>query len=246
MNSSGPATRLDCEMSSGVPDLTGASGIIHDLGNLIQIATSALNTMSRNRREGRDGSDPVLTRARIALERAGTLVRQSMARSSEAGLVIRKTGEPQCIASCLRDIEGLVSWVCEPDIELAVSIRTTMPLVRCNSVELQNAVLNLVINARDAMPTGGALHVSAATVGDPRRPAWVEITVSDSGCGMTPAVLQRVFDTHFTTKPEGRGSGLGLAMVRRFAEEAGGRAEARSVLGVGSTFSIILPAAATA
>ncbi len=240
MNSSGSATRLDHELSSGAPDLTGASGIIHDLGNLIQIATSALNTISRNRREGRDG-DLVLARARVALERAGALVRQSMIRSPEPSLVIRKTGEPQCIASCLRDIEDLVTWVCEPDIELSMSVQTDMPLVRCNPVELQNAVLNLVINARDAMPTGGALHVSAAA-----HPGWARIAVSDNGCGMSPAVLQRAFDAHFTTKTQGRGSGLGLAMVRRFAQDAGGRAQVRSIQGAGTTVSIILPAIATA
>lgn len=244
MDVSGSTSRFESDLPPTVGEALGTSGVIHDLGNLIQIAASSLNAISR-RREGRDPViDPIVARARIALDRAGVLIRHTMSRGADTTLVVRRPGQPQCVASCLKGVEELISWVCQPDIALIVDIDENLPPVRCNPVDLQNAVLNLVINARDAMPDGGALRVTLRCAGGSQAPAEVEIIVADDGCGMSSATLRRAFTPYFTTKPDGRGGGLGLAMVKRFAEEAGGRVDIASSPEVGTMVTIGLPPAA--
>jgi signal transduction histidine kinase len=106
---------------------------------------------------------------------------------------------------------------------------------------LENAILNLILNAGDAMPGGGSVVIRASAIEDGSR---VKISLSDTGTGMTPRVLARAFDPFFTTKPPGQGTGLGLATVYGFAKQSGGYAEIESTLGAGTTVSIFLPTAA--
>jgi signal transduction histidine kinase len=218
-------------------------GVVHDLGNLIQIAASAVNLVMRNPRAGRDPSlEPVLARARTALERAGVLVRDSMDRIREPTVVVWRLPEEQDLSDCLHEIHGLIDWVCAPDIRLSIDIAADLPHIRCNRIDLQNALLNLVINARDAMPDGGDVAISARVVGEEAEHRRAEIRVQDNGAGMSPETLRLAFNPYFSTKPEGRGTGLGLAMVRRFAHEAGGCASIASTPGIGTTVTLHLPA----
>jgi CheY-like chemotaxis protein len=123
--------------------------------------------------------------------------------------------------------------------------------VRCDKNQFENAMLNLVINARDAMPQGGVLTVAARNVLADEPPLrqmsdlppgpFVEVSVSDVGCGMTPDVLAHAFDPFYTTKPLGEGTGLGLSMIYGFAKQAGGVATLESSLGVGTTVRLFLP-----
>jgi len=135
-------------------------GVVHDLGNLIQIASSALGAISRSRTSRDPSLEPILARARTALERAGALVRQTMVRTHAPSMIVRKVPVDEDVASCLREIEGLIRWVCEPDIRLTLEVAPGLPRIRCSRVDLQAAVLNLVINARDAVSPGGALSVT--------------------------------------------------------------------------------------
>ena len=117
--------------------------------------------------------------------------------------------------------------------------------------EEQQILLNLILNARDAMPDGGTVRITAAratkaqlsdqehTPGSP--PAFACLTVSDTGTGMPPEVQSRVFEPFFTTKPRGQGTGLGLAMVHGLVEQHGGRITVQSDLGTGSTFRVLFP-----
>lgn len=221
-------------------DEAGGPGAVQDLGHLIRIAAAALNAIGRSRHFAPDSLlEPTLTRARQALDRAGGLVRQTSGRPHEASPVLRKAADPQDIAACLGEIGGLIRWICAPDIDLSVEVAADLPPVRCSAVDLQNVVLNLVTNARDAMPHGGAM--SLAVRGRPaRRPggAEVEIRVADDGIGMSPEALRQALTPFFTPDDEPR---LGLAMARRFAQDAGGGLEISSAPGAGTTVAIRLP-----
>jgi signal transduction histidine kinase len=226
------------------PFMTGDAGAIHDLGNLIQIAASAVNRVGRSPCVDADPAlAPVLASARAALQQAGLLVRRTVHRARDAAVTVRKVPELQDVATCLSEILALVRWICEPDIRLLVDAPAVLPWVRCSGVDLQNAVLNLAINARDAMPDGGVLSLSVRAIQPQVSPGVVEIRIADNGVGMSPATLQSALHPFFTTKLGGRGAGLGLAMVQRFAQEAGGRVEIASSLGDGTTVVLRLPAA---
>ncbi|RYG85352.1 MAG: hypothetical protein EON59_12355, partial [Alphaproteobacteria bacterium] len=122
MNGTGSATSFESDVSTAAGEPLGASGVIHDLGNLIQIAASSLNAISRRRESHDPRVDPIVARARIALDRAGALIRHTMSRTGDTTLVVRRLGEPQSAASCLKAVEELIRWVCQPDIALIVDI----------------------------------------------------------------------------------------------------------------------------
>lgn len=215
-------------------------GAVHDLGNLIQIAASAINLVGRSRAlAGEPTLEPVLASAKTALKQAGDLVRQTLGRTREASIVVRKVPDLLDVGDCLAEVLALVKWVCEPDVRLAVDAPSGLPRVRCSDVDLQNAILNLAINARDAMPEGGVLSLSVYETAL----CEVEISVADDGAGMAPDTLQAALNPYFTTKFGGRGAGLGLAMVRRFADELGGGLEIASQPGHGTTVILRLPTA---
>ena len=209
------------------------TGIVHDLGNLIQIATAAVNIIARNPRVHATDLEPVLAGAQTSLERAGALVRRTVGLMRERSAA----AEPVNLASCLEEIEALtrITW----EHRLDVTISPDIPLVRSERLPLQTAILNVLLNARDAMPGGGVISVHAST---PKASApFVELRVTDSGIGMKPETIKRAFEPFFTTKPDGLG-GLGLSMVRRFAEDAGGHVSIDSKFGVGTTVTLHLPA----
>jgi signal transduction histidine kinase len=242
MDLGGPACGPRPDVQFAASEHADGPGVVHDLGNLIQIANSALTLIGRSPRAARDPAlEPLLARARTALERAGVLVRQTTLRTRETTLAVRSVAEPHDVTACLGEIQALIQWVCEPDVRLFLDMTPNLPLVRCSRVELQSAVLNLVINARDAMPGGGRLSLSARAANEGDRSPELTIQVSDDGVGMSPETLQRAFNPYFTTKSEGRGTGLGLAMVQRFAHDAGGSVEITSALGAGTTVTLRLP-----
>lgn len=217
----------------------GADGIVHDLGNLIQIAVSAVNIINRSSHRARDGAlEPVIERALTALDRAGVLIRQVRQERTKPEFEIHAMPALQNVSSCLEEIHSLLCWICEPNIKLSVQLASDLPPLLCNRVALQSAVLNLVINACDATPAGGAVDIRARAVEN-----GLELRVIDDGIGMSRETLAQVFTPYFTTKVDGRGTGLGLSMVKRFAYEAGGQAEIESVLGEGTAVILTLPAA---
>ena len=214
------------------------AGIVHDLGNLIQVASSALNRAARDPGVSTDPAiEPVIASARTALQRAGALVRDTMARALEAPKEIEHTD----LRSCLAEVETLIRSAWELQIRLEVRIESDLPLAICGRLGLQNAVLNLVFNARDAMPDGGSISIDAA-LADNGHGALVELRVADTGIGMTQETMARAFDPFFTTKCQGLG-GIGLPMVKHFAEQHDGSVEIDSALGSGTTVILRLPAA---
>jgi signal transduction histidine kinase len=212
-------------------------GVVHDLGNLIQIATSALNIISRSPDMNRVSSfEPVVANASASLHRAGMLVRETMrlARDGQA------TIEPVDVWVCLIEIEALVRTTWDRNIEFELYGSQALPVLNCNRVGLQSALMNLLLNARDAMPDGGVISLVATAVDNEHAATEVELRISDNGLGMTKEVLRHATDPYFTTKVSGLG-GLGLPMVFRFAQEAGGRLQLESEPGRGTVATLRLP-----
>ena len=220
------------------PGQMSAAGIVHDLGNLIQVASSALNHLARDPKvSAAPALAPVIAGAKTALERAGGLVRQTI---GAAGGICSDI-EQANVGECLEEIETLIRSAWDAGIRLEVTVAPDLPLIRCDRIGLQNAILNLLFNARDAMPDGGLISVDVALALERSTVRQVDIRVEDQGIGMTSETMVRAFDPFFTTKGEGLG-GVGLPMVKSFAEELGGSVAVQSTLGAGTTVTLRLPA----
>jgi signal transduction histidine kinase len=224
--------------------LRDTAGVVHDLGNLIQIAASAVNLIARGAGGRDEAVEPLIARARASLERAGALVHQTMGRASAPSSAAEGGVQPLSLAASLAEITELLAWACEPNIMLSIAAPLSLPWVRCNRLDLQNAVLNLVINARDALPVGGVVRVVARPAAENHDGDAVDLQIIDNGVGMDAQTRLQAFTPLFTTKAEGHGSGMGLAMVKRFVEAAGGRVSIASRPNAGTTVTIRLPTAA--
>jgi signal transduction histidine kinase len=214
------------------------AGTVHDLGNLIQVASSALNRVARDPGVSTTPAlEPVIASAKTALLRAGALVRETISKAQGGHHETEKTS----VGACLIEVEALVQSAWEPSVRLEIRVASDLPPARCDRLGLQNAILNLLFNAREAMPDGGLISVDAtAVVRD--SVAVLELRVEDGGIGMMPETMVRAFDPFFTTKGNGLG-GVGLPMVKRFTEEHGGSVEVESTFGAGTIVILRLPAA---
>jgi signal transduction histidine kinase len=207
---------------------------VHDLGNLVQIAASAINVVARDPGITASSSlDRSMAEARAALDRAGALIRES--------LDARFTGTQGDvdIEDCLDGLRPLLERLCGATIHLDLRAER-LPKIACRRIDLENAILNLCLNARDAMPGSGVLSIAADVADGPEIPE-IQVVVADTGIGMPPQLLAVVPQPFFTTKPEGRG--IGLTSVSRFVARAGGRLLIDSKPGVGTSVTMRLPAA---
>ncbi|MBW8813136.1 MAG: response regulator [Caulobacterales bacterium] len=214
-----------------------SGGIAHDFNNLLTVVIGAAETLAEALAD-RPELAQVAQVALEAAERGAELVSQLMAVSRTQPLT------PQTV-DCNRMLEGLL-----PMLQRTLSRDITVRLepwpdpicCRADLTQLTSAMLNLCINARDAMPEGGRLILRAARQEGPDGP-MAALSVEDTGEGMTPEVRARATEPFFTTKPEGAGSGLGLSMVYGFAAQSGGRLDIESAPGRGSRVTIRLPQA---
>lgn len=210
------------------------AGVVHDLGNYIQIAASAVHIMARHADViASDRLGPIVSHAADSLERASALIRRSRVTNIELD-------EGVSLEACLRQMGPLLSYALGPDVRLKLLVGL-VPQVRCNPLELQNALLNLALNARDAMPGGGTLSISALSADGPET-AEVEITIRDTGIGMSPEILERALEPYFSTKPDAAGHGMGLPGVKAFVEGMGGRLLIESAPYAGTSVILRLPA----
>jgi signal transduction histidine kinase len=221
------------------PSVRGPSqaGVVHDLGNLIQVALSGLNRVARDPAiSSAPGLESVIASARTALHSAGALVRETIGESCGS----RRHDAATDLGPCLIELEALVGSTLEPEVSVRVRFDPDLPPAGCDQLGLQNAVLNLVFNAREAMPDGGLISIDAAAV-DEGDGVVIELRVEDTGIGMKPETIVHAFDPFFTTKGPGLG-GVGLPMVKRFAEETGGSVGIESTFGAGTIVILRLPA----
>ena len=214
------------------------AGIVHDLGNIIQILSGTVDVLDQHPTiKATKALQPTIDRAVTSLERARALIKQVLSFACE------NAGERESVdlAICLAALERLLRWIGKSQMRIEIQVAADMPPVFCNRWNLENAILNLALNARDAMPEGGVLSLMAVPSLHRGVMAGVALRVSDTGCGMSPETVGRAFDPFFTTKTGARGSGLGLTMVRRFAQDAGGNVTIESEPGLGTTVTLQLP-----
>ncbi|WP_395757745.1 PAS domain S-box protein [Achromobacter sp. EB05] len=226
--------------------LTG--GIAHDFNNMLQGITGALYLIQRKLASGvPEQAGRFVTVAMDSANRAAHLTQRLLTFSRRQPI----DPQPFSVATTLQSMVDLFRRYTGEGVSLIFNVDQDLWPVRCDRNQFENALLNLVINARDAMPEGGPLTVSARNIHlDPAflRPYpgvpagdFVEVQVMDVGCGMTPDVLAHAFDPFFTTKPQGEGTGLGLSMIYGFAKQAGGVVTLESHVGTGTSVRIFLP-----
>ncbi|MGK7866161.1 PAS domain S-box protein [Falsiroseomonas sp. E2-1-a20] len=230
-----------------VGQLTG--GIAHDFNNMLQGVTGGLDMARRRVEQGR-GADAVryLEAAQDAAQRAAALTRRLLA------FARRQRLDPRLLdpAALIQGMGDLVRRTVGPSIALELELDPARgSSVLCDPSELEGALLNLCINARDAMPDGGRLAIGTTTRRFGRAELlhhagaepgeYVGLSVSDTGTGMRREVMERVFEPFFTTKPQGQGTGLGLSQVYGFVRQSGGLVRIESALGRGTTVRLWLP-----
>ncbi len=228
-----------------VGQLTG--GIAHDFNNMLQAIGGSLELMSRRVGQGRPAEAAVLvSSARTMVERAAALTHRLLAFARRQTLQARPV-EPD---NLIRGLVELIQRTVGPGITVEVRPCDGIWTVLCDPNQLENVLLNLAINARDAMPDGGTVTLSTRDVRlsaemagqDGARPGdYVEIAVADTGVGMDEATRTRAFEPFFTTKPIGQGTGLGLSQLYGFAKQSGGAVRLNSEPGRGTTVQLYLP-----
>ena len=227
-----------------IGQLTG--GIAHDFNNLLTVVLGNIELILR----AHNDAEKIQRWARGAMraaQRGERLVRQLLTYAR------RQVTHPDTVNlnQLIVNIENLIRGAIGEQIEIVTILSPVLAPAQIDPAQFETAILNLVINSRDAMANGGRITIETRNVTIDRQYAsdnpevtpgpYVMIAVSDSGAGMTPAVLERAFDPFFTTKEIGKGSGLGLSQVYGFAKTAGGHVKIYSELGIGTTVKLYLP-----
>jgi signal transduction histidine kinase/ActR/RegA family two-component response regulator len=225
-----------------IGQLTG--GIAHDFNNLLMVIINGLQVLAQS--DNLPQRERALRRTQEASWRASELTRRLLAFARRQALHAERVELPRQLDS----LHELLRQGLREDIELRIDLAADLWPLEADFGALELALLNLTVNARDAMPQGGALTIGArnAPIDEPRavRHAvacgdYVQILVEDTGVGMAPDVLEKVFEPFFTTKGAGMGTGLGLAQVYGFAQQSGGTAWVESRLGEGTAVYLLLP-----
>jgi signal transduction histidine kinase/CheY-like chemotaxis protein len=218
-----------------IGQLTG--GVAHDFNNLLMVIAGGLEMLDRvedpQRRQRR------LQGMRQATDRGSALTRQLLAFSRRQKL----RPEPVDLARQIGGMHDLLDRSLSGDVQVTTEFAEDLWPVEVDPGELELVLLNLAVNARDAMPAGGTIRIHARNAPPEGDPAleFVVLAVSDNGTGMTADIAGRAFEPFFTTKEVGKGSGLGLAQVYGFAQQSGGFAQIASEVGKGTTISLLLP-----
>jgi two-component system, cell cycle sensor histidine kinase and response regulator CckA len=222
-----------------------AGGVAHDFNNLL-VVISGYTDLLLGRVED-DASLAQLREISQAARRAGELIAQLLAFGRRAPRV----SEVVDLNTLIRGIEPMLRRLIDEDIGLTIEIAPALGPVCADSGQLEQVLVNLVINARDAMPLGGEIRIQTADLEVAEAAAaelgltagrYLALRVADNGSGMTSETKARIFEPFFTTKEQGRGTGLGLATIYGIVQQADGRIAVETELGRGSTFSIYLPA----
>jgi PAS domain S-box-containing protein len=217
--------------------LTG--GVAHDFNNLLMVVTGSLHVLKKIA-----GDDPKSLRAVQAIEaasqRGAALTRQLLS------FARRQSVNPQTVdlKERIHSIREVLDTGLGSAVELHLDVDEDIWPITVDAAEFETALVNLAINARDAMPQGGSVTVQASNVfidDGARKGDHVAIKVRDTGVGIPRDILAKIFDPFFTTKPIGKGTGLGLSQVHGFAHQAGGTVAVESELGSGTSFTICLP-----
>jgi PAS domain S-box-containing protein len=226
-----------------VGQLTG--GIAHDFNNMLSVILASLNLLEKRLAKGEDVT-PFVAAARDGVDRAANLIKRLLAFSRRQNLA----PEPLNANEMVRNMSELLRRTLGEIVQLETVLAGGLWHVLADANILENAVLNLAINARDAMPAGGRLTIETANCHlddayaaehaiDPGQ--YVMVAVTDTGTGMTPEVMEKAFEPFFTTKGVGKGTGLGLSQVFGFVKQSNGHIKIYSEVGHGTTIKLYLP-----
>ena len=220
-----------------------ASGVAHDFNNLLTIITGFAQLALLEPNPAQSGLEQILR----AAERAAALTRQLLVFSRQQSLDVRVFD----LNVLIHDLEKMIRRVIGEDVEIRTIFHDSEALVKVDPNQIEQVILNLVVNSRDAMPRGGILTIETQYCDVDAQSAglfgclpglYLQMSVSDTGMGMDKATMAKVFDPFFTTKSEGHGTGLGLSTVYGIVSQSGGAIRAYSEPGVGTTMRILLPA----
>jgi signal transduction histidine kinase/CheY-like chemotaxis protein len=228
-----------------VGQLTG--GIAHDFNNLLAGISGSLEAIERRLAQGRlEGLDRFLKGAQSSSQRTAALTQRLLAFARGQTLDPKPTDVNRLVSG----MEELIRRTVGPSIEVEVVGAAGLWLTRVDAAQLESALLNLAINARDAMPEGGRITIETATKWLDERAAkerelppgqYLSLCVTGTGTAMPKEVIERIFDPFFTTKPMGKGTGRGLSMVHGFVRQSGGQVRVYSEVGHGTTMCLYLP-----
>ena len=236
---------LQAQKMEAIGRLSG--GVAHDFNNLLGVIIGYAEVLEEAPvapADHRESVEEILKAGR----QAASLVRQLLAFSRQQVL------EPKIVDvnAIVRDTQKMLRRLIGEDIELMTELGEETCKLRVDQGQLEQAIINMAVNARDAMPNGGQLRIQTDNFEMDEQAAhkyqypvlvgsYVRLSISDDGAGMSPETLARAFEPFFTTKEKGKGTGLGLAMVYGFVKQSGGYIDLTSELGVGTTLSIYLP-----
>ncbi|MFO0689722.1 MAG: ATP-binding protein [Myxococcota bacterium] len=228
---------------------TLAGGIAHDFNNHLAVMLGNARFLRQEVEADRDVLAAIEDLERSA-DHCAKLTRSLLAFSRRSPVEV----VPVAVAELVRGVEGLVKPLLPGSFRLETELGPALGEFAVDQVQIQQVLVNLLVNARDAMPEGGLIRMGAerrrlsegeaALEGLDGRREYVVLSVADTGCGMNPETLRRVFEPFFTTKPVGQGTGLGLAMAYGIVRQSGGGIAIESRVGVGSTVRVFLPALA--
>lgn len=236
---------LQSQKMDAIGKLTG--GMAHDFNNLLGVIMGNLDLATLEMQENSEAYKR-LEIAKKAAERGADLTQRMLAVARRQPL----QPKPVDINITISEMADMLPRTLGPDIEMKYDAKEDIPNVLVDPSGLENAFLNLAINARDAMPNGGRFYITTdvlhltedsplAHQEDMHPGSYVQIAVTDTGEGMSPEIMDRVFEPFFTTKDREKGSGLGLAMIYGFTKQSGGSIQIYSELGVGTTIELFLP-----
>jgi signal transduction histidine kinase/CheY-like chemotaxis protein len=214
-----------------------AAGVAHDFNNLLSAVSTNVELVLEDLPADHAGREP-LEEAIGAVRRASGLTRQLLAFTSRQVAAPRPTSLDELAQGMARLLGRMVG----EDARLDLDLHGGLPLVMADQGQLEQVLLNLVLNARDAVGAGGRIELHTGVVDRAMEGRWVRIRVRDDGVGMDARTRSRIFEPFFTTKPAGRGTGLGLATVYGIVQQHQGTIQVQSEPGKGSTFEILLPA----
>jgi PAS domain S-box-containing protein len=221
-----------------------ASGVAHDFNNLLTIIKGYSSLLMERNPDGRDGH--AAKEIRQAADRAASLTHQLLAFSR------KQTLQPRVLDlnTVVRGLEAMLRRLLTENVDLVIRTRPDIGFVKADPVQMEQVLINLVVNARDAMPKGGRLIIATESFAGQKHfgeneeifaSPYTTLSVSDTGIGMDAATKERIFEPFFTTKEVGKGTGLGLATVYGIIKQSNGHIEVESEPGKGSTFRISLP-----
>jgi signal transduction histidine kinase/CheY-like chemotaxis protein len=228
-----------------IGQLTG--GIAHDFNNMLQVITSSLQILRRRAGNGEPGTDKFLDAATAATDRAKTLTHRLLAFARKQPLEPVPVDANKLIAG----MSDLLRSSLGEQVQLEVVAAGGLWSTRADPHQLESTIVNLAINARDAMPEGGKLTIETSNTflddayasqnAEVEPGQYVQVAITDTGRGMAPDVIARAFDPFFTTKPPGMGTGLGLSQVYGFIKQSRGHIKIYSEVGSGTTVKVYLP-----